>query len=143
MKTKLLTADKQKTFVVVLSSGDEVMTCLLSFAKQQQLHASQFTAIGAFSKATLGFFDFVIKDYQKIGIAEQVEVLSLTGDLSLYNGEPKPHAHVVLGKRDGTAHGGHLIEATVHPTLELILTESPTYLQRVVDTNSGLPLIKI
>jgi len=143
MKTKLLTADKQKTFVVVLSSGDEVMTCLLSFAKQQQLHASQFTAIGAFSKATLGFFDFTIKDYQKIKVAEQVEVLSLTGDISLYNGEPKLHAHVVLGKRDGTAHGRHLIEATVHPTLELILTESPAYLQRVVDTNSGLPLIKI
>lgn len=143
MKTKLLTADKQKTFAVVLNSGDDVMKCLLSFAKQQQLHASQFTGIGAFSNATLGFFDFAIKDYQKIGIGEQVEVLSLTGDLSMYKGEPKLHVHVVLGKRDGSAHGGHLLEATVHPTLELILTESPAYLNRELDRDSGLPLLKI
>ena len=143
MKAKLLSADKQKTFAVVLSSGDEVMQCLLSFAKQQQLHAAQFTGIGAFSNATLGFFNFAIKDYQKIEISEQVEVLNLTGDISLYKGEPKLHAHVVLGKRDGTAHGGHLLEATVHPTLELILTESPAYLKREVDIDTGLPLIKI
>ena len=74
---------------------------------------------------------------------EQAEVLSLVGDISMYKDEQKLHAHIVLGKADGTAHGGHLMEATVHPTLEIIITESPIYLEREIDKESGLALIKI
>lgn len=143
MKFKLLNPGEQKTFAVILASGDEVKESILSFAKEQKLHASQFTAIGAFSKATLGYFDFSIKDYRKIEFDEQVEVLSVAGDISMYKDEFKVHAHVVIGKKDGTAHGGHLLEAIVHPTLEIIVTESPAYLCREIDTESGLPLIKI
>jgi len=143
MNFKLLNADKQKTYVIILDSGDEAMQCIKSFAKEKNLKASQFNAIGAFNKATLGFFDFNIKDYKKIEINEQVEVLNITGDISLYNDEVKIHAHVVLGKNDGTAHGGHLLKAIVHPTLEIILTESPAYLERRMDENAHIPLIKI
>jgi predicted DNA-binding protein with PD1-like motif len=95
------------------------------------------------SEATLGFFNFEIKDYKKINVNEQTEVLSLLGDVSLYNNKPKIHAHIVLGKEDGTAHGGHLLEGTVHPTLEIILTESPAHLERQMDEEIGIPLIKI
>ena len=143
MHYKLLNEDKQKTFAVILNSGDEVMSALQSFAKEQKLKASQFNAIGAFSKATLGFFDFSIKDYKKIEINEQVEVLNITGDISFYNNEIKIHAHAVVGKGDGTAHGGHLLKAHVHPTLEIILIESPAYLVREMDKESHIPLIKI
>ena len=122
---------------------NEVMEQLKNFAKDQKLRASQFTAIGAFSEAIVGFFDFSIKDYEKTPIQEQVEVLVLTGDISLFKDEYKVHAHVVLGKRDGTAHGGHLVKAIVHPTLEIILNESPTYLRREMDKESEIPLIKI
>lgn len=143
MRYKLLNADKQKTYAIILDSGNEVMSSIESFAKQENLKASQFTAIGAFSKATLGFFDFAIKDYVKIEIDEQVEVLNITGDISLFKNEVKIHAHAVVGKKDGTAHGGHLLKAIAHPTLEIILTESPSYLQREMDTESHIPLIKI
>jgi predicted DNA-binding protein with PD1-like motif len=127
--------------MLVLSSGDEASGCLSSFARDHQLHASHFTAIGAFSSAVVGYFDWEKKDYQKIAIDEQVEVLSLIGDVSLGNGEPKIHAHVVLGKSDGTAHGGHLLSGNVRPTLEVVLTESPAYLRRRYDPESGLALI--
>ena len=143
MKFKLLNNDKQKTYAVILDSGEEVMQCIQSFAKQQNLKASQFSAIGAFSKATLGFFDFDIKDYRKNEVNEQVEVLNVAGDISLYNNEIKIHAHVVLGKKDSAACGGHLLKAIVHPTLEIILTESPSYLEREMDKDSQIPLIKI
>jgi predicted DNA-binding protein with PD1-like motif len=126
-----------------MDSGDEVMEELKKFAKSQRLKASQFTAIGAFSEAIVGIFDISIKDYEKIPIQEQAEVLVLTGDISLFKDEYKIHAHVVLGKRDGTAHGGHLIKAVVHPTLEIILNESPEYLKRDMDKESEIPLIKI
>jgi predicted DNA-binding protein with PD1-like motif len=142
MKASLLhEADGRRTFMLVLSSGDEGSGCLSSFARDHQLHASHFTAIGAFSSAVVGYFDWEKKDYQKIAIDEQVEVLSLIGDVSLGNGEPKIHAHVVLGKSDGTAHGGHLLSGNVRPTLEVVLTESPAYLRRRYDPESGLALI--
>jgi predicted DNA-binding protein with PD1-like motif len=143
MKYQLINDDQQKTFAVILESGEEVMQKIMEFAKAQKISASQFTAIGAFSETIVGFFDFSIKDYKKIPFKQQMEVLTLNGDITLFKGEYKIHAHVVLGKEDGSAHGGHLLKATVHPTLELILNESPAYLSREMDKESGLALIKI
>jgi predicted DNA-binding protein with PD1-like motif len=143
MKFKLLNDDGQKTFALVLDTGDEVTSCIADFAKKQGISAAQFTGIGACSGATLGFFDIAVKEYKKIVVTEQTEVLSLLGDLSLYKNEPKLHAHVVLGKKDGTAHGGHLLQAIARPTVEIILTESPAYLKRKMDDATGIPLISI
>ena len=117
---------------------------LIAFAKDQHLGASHFTAIGAFSSATLGYFDWQTKEYQRIPVREQVEVLSLLGDIALKeNGEPEVHTHVVVGKADGTAHGGHLLEAYVRPTLEVIVVESPVHLHRTFDPESSLALIRL
>lgn len=143
MKYKLLNRSNVVTYALIFDSGDEVMQILKSFANEHSLKASRFTAIGAFSCVELGFFDFSIKDYKKIPVQEQVEVLSLLGDIALYGNESAVHAHVVVGKSDGMAMGGHLLKAIVHPTLEVILEESPGYLQRSMDVTTGLPLIKI
>ena len=91
----------------------------------------------------LGYFDWEKKDYTRIPIEEQVEVLALVGDIASNDGEPKLHPHVVVGKADGTAHGGHLLEAHVRPTLEVIITESPAHLQRCSDPETGLALIRL
>lgn len=144
MKEKLLHEESgQKTFAVVCDTGDEVAAGLLAFAKEKGLAGSHFTAIGALSDVTLGFFDWDTKDYQKLQINEQVEVLSLIGDIALNKGEPKVHAHIVVSKSDGTAHGGHLIEAHVRPTLEVILVESPEHMVRQFDEKTGLALINL
>ena len=141
MKAKLVHEAEQKTFVLIFDKEDEFVQTLTQFAKDNKLDASHFTAIGAFRRALLGFFDREKKDYAKIPINEQVEVLSLIGDIALDGEDPKIHAHVVVGKADGTAHGGHIIEARVWPTLEVVLTESPKYLRRNVDRETGLALI--
>ena len=143
MKTKLIHDDGEKTFALIFDKGDEVASGLLAFAKENKLSASHFTAIGAFERVTLGFFERERKDYKKIPIDEQVEVLSLVGDIASDGDEPKVHAHVVVGKADGTAHGGHLLEASVWPTLEVILVESPEHLRRKVDKETGLALISL
>ena len=143
MKSKLINGGGEKTFVIVFDTGDEVVAGLLDFAKEHKLAAS-LTAIGAFERVTLGFFESERKDYKKIPINEQVEVMSLVGNISLEeNGEPKVHAHVVVGKSDGTAHGGHLLEAHVRPTLEVILVESPATLRRKLNAEVGLALIDL
>jgi uncharacterized protein len=91
----------------------------------------------------LGYFDWEKKDYLRIAVDEQVEVVSLIGDVALEKGQPKLHAHAVVGKRSGAAMAGHLLEGHVRPTLELVLTESPAQLRREFDAESGLALIKL
>lgn len=143
MKSKLLSEQGERTFAVVFATGDEVAGGLRKFAEENRLSASHFTAIGAFERVTLGYFDWQEKDYRRIPLLEQVEVLSLIGDIALADGKPKVHAHVVVGKADGTAHGGHLLEAYVRPTLEVVLVESPGHLRRSLDRDSGLALIDL
>jgi len=142
MKSTLIDQrDGLRRFVVVLAAGDEVIQALTSFAAEHQLGGSQFTAIGAFSRAVVAYFDWSAKQYRHIRIDDQVEVLSLLGDIALDGSKPKIHAHTVLGKSDATAHGGHLIEAIVRPTLEVVVTELPRKLHRRFDPESGLALI--
>ncbi len=144
MKSKLLhSAEGEKSFALVLDAGDEVVSEITTFARDNGLDAARLTAIGAFSGATLGYFDVERKEYEKIPLEEQVEVLSLVGDIALNRGEPQLHAHVVLGKRDGTAMGGHLLEARVRPTLEVILIESPEHMRKKIDAQTGLALIDL
>jgi predicted DNA-binding protein with PD1-like motif len=143
MKDKLINQVPERTFALVFDRGDEVMSVLERFAGEHGLTAGRLTAIGALERATLGYFDWERKDYERIPVNEQVEVLSLVGDVALDRGKPKLHIHAVLGRRDGTTLGGHLLEALVRPTLEVLLIDSPGYLQRERDPASGLALINI
>lgn len=142
MRAQVLNDADERTFVLVFDIGDDPMAGLTAFARERSLKASRFTAIGAFSEATLGYFDWARKDYERIDVKEQVEVLALLGDIALAGDEPKVHAHIVLGRRDGSTRGGHLLAARVRPTLEVVLTESPGHLRRVYDPESRLALIK-
>lgn len=144
MKWKQLQDGELRSFALVFDTGDEVIETLTRFAREQDLSASSFTGLGALEDATLGYFDWERKDYDRIPIREQVEVVSFVGDVTLgEKGEPKLHPHIVLAKRDGSAHGGHLLEAHVRPTLEIVLTETPAHLHRETDPETGLALIRI
>ena len=142
MKTKLIHDGPQKTYVLVLEKGDEAVRSIEGFARDNNLGAAQITGIGAFSDAVLGFFEWEKKDYRKIPVREQVEVVSFVGDVAVGpDGKPALHPHVVVSKADGAAMGGHLLEAHVRPTLEIVLTESPQHLHKRKDAESGLALI--
>lgn len=132
-----------KTYAVIFEIGDEVASGLAQFAEQQHLTASHFTAIGAFQDVVLGYLDWDKKDYKRIPVNEQVEVLSLVGDVALDQGKLKVHAHVVVGTSEGAARGGRLFEAHVRPTLEVILTEAPGELRKSYDPLPRLDLIDL
>jgi len=143
MKSKVVTPGRERTFVLVCETGDQPVRELLDFARRENLTSGHFTAIGAFEDVTLGYFDWSSKDYIRIPIHEQVEVLSLVGDIAIEGGAPRVHAHAVVGKRDGTAHGGHLLEARVRPTLEIVLVQPPGHLRRRFDPQTRLALIDV
>jgi predicted DNA-binding protein with PD1-like motif len=145
MKHKLLNDDNgQRTFAVVLDTGDEVLACLQAFVTAHRITAAQITAIGAFSRVTLKYFDCERKAYLDNEVSEQVEVASLIGDVAVApSGEAAIHLHAVVGTREGSAMAGHLGKALVRPTLEVVVTESPAHLQKRSDPQSGLALIRL
>ena len=143
MRAKLLHENGERTYALVFDKGDTVLPELEAFAREHHVTAARFTAIGAFSSVTLGYFDRDRSEYLEIPVEEQVEALSLLGDIAEHDGEPKVHAHVVVGLRDGSTRGGHLLAARVWPTLEVILDESPQHLRKREDPETGLPLIDL
>ena len=143
MRYKLVD-EKPKTFVLVFDTNDELAQGLKEFASKQKLASASFKAIGALSSVKLGWLNWKTKQYEpSVSLDEQVELLSLIGDVALKDGEPRVHAHAVVGKRDGTAHGGHLLQAHIRPTCEVVLTESPAHLKKEFDPAAGIALIKL
>jgi uncharacterized protein len=140
-KAALLSDGDAKTYLLVFRTGQEVMRGLLAFASKHKLAAGHLTGIGAVSDTVIGYFDPQKEEYLRNHEKGQAEVLSLTGNLALYKGEPFFHVHVALGLRDGSARGGHLFEATVRPTVELVLNTYPNPVRRKVDSETGLPLL--
>jgi len=130
-----------KNYAIILAKEDEAMSGLTDFAKQYQIKSARFTAIGAFSNATVAWFDESRKQFKLVPINQQMELVSMIGDVALSNNKPVVHTHVALASSDGTVRGGHQIEAHVFPTLELFLTAYPTALEKKLDEPTGLMLI--
>ena len=145
MKSRLVSeAGGQRTFVVVLHPGEEAFAALTAFAIDQGVDSASLTAIGAFERAIVGWFDPNAKTYRKIPIDEQCEVPSAIGDVALGDdGKPSLHVHTVLGLSDGTTRGGHLLQAMVRPTLEVTLAEAPGHLRRSRRPELGVALIDL
>jgi hypothetical protein len=133
----------RRVVVAVFAKGEEALAGITEVARSHHLDAAQITAVGAFAHAEVGYFDRDKTDYVRIPVDEQVEVLSLLGDVAEQDGEPVVHSHVVLGRRDGSVVGGHLLAGEVWPTLEVILTEVAPALAKRVDPETGLALIDL
>ena len=142
MKVRLLSEKGGvKNYAIILAKGDEVMSGLTDFARQNKVTSASFTAIGAFSHATVAWFDDGRKEFKLIPIEQQVELVSMIGDIALVNDQPAVHTHVAVASSDGTVRGGHVINAFVFPTLELFMTVYPTPLHKESDKATGLKLI--
>jgi predicted DNA-binding protein with PD1-like motif len=142
MQVQLLNpGDPTKQYAVILYQGDEAFSGLLEFAEKYQVTSAHFTAIGALSGATVGWFDPQRKMYKKIPIVGQHEVIGMSGDIALYQGKPVVHTHMVVGSSDGTMRGGHVLDAYVSPTLEVMVTVDPIAMQKRFDPATDLTLI--
>ena len=143
MKYKVVEDADVVTYVVVCDPGDEAVAALNEFARAEDLEAASISAVGAFEHAVVGWFDRAAKDYRRIPVDEQCEVLSLLGDVAEGQDGPILHVHTVLGLSDGTTRGGHLLEGKVFPTLEVVVTETPAELRKVLRPDIGIALIDL
>src|SRR5207302_2185378 len=142
MKVQLLNpGEPTKQYAVIFYQGDEAFSGLLEFADKYHITSAHFTAIGALNRATLGWFDPQRKMYKKIPVQGQHEVIGMSGDIALYQGKPVVHAHMVVGSPDGTTRAGHILEAYVSPTLEVMLAVDPIAMHKRFDPETDLTLI--
>src|SRR5919198_532753 len=121
MRAELLGEREVRTFLLVFETGEEAVAGLLKFAREYGVAGAHFTAIGSFERATLRYFDVGKKEDERIEINEQVGV----------------------GRGDGTAQGGHLLEGRVRPTLEIFLADTGRTTRRRLDEATNLPLIDL
>src|SRR5271157_4018620 len=142
MQVQLLNpGEPAKQYAVIFYQGDEAFSGLLEFAERYHVTSAHFTAIGALNGATLGWFDPQRKMYKKIPINGQHEVIGMSGDIALYQGKPVVHTHMVVGTSDGTTRAGHVLDAYVSPTLEVMVTVNPVAMQKRLDPETDLTLI--
>jgi len=142
MQVELLNpGEPTKQYAVIFYQGDEAFSGLLEFAEKHHVTSAHFTAIGALNKATLGWFDPQRKMYKKIPINGQHEVIAMSGDIALYQGNPVVHTHMVVGSPDGTTRAGHVLDAYVSPTLEVMVTVDPIAMHKRFDPETDLTLI--
>jgi uncharacterized protein len=144
MKSRTLVEGRERTFVLILDSAEEAFGALSKFANQENITGAAVTAIGAFERAKVGWFDFDAKKYKPISVNDQCEVLSLLGDIAEGDdGKASLHLHAVLGLSDGSVRGGHLLEGIVRPTLEVTITETAAHLRRKKRSDLGIALIQL
>jgi predicted DNA-binding protein with PD1-like motif len=144
MKSKSLNDGVERTFVLILDQGEEAFKTITDFANREKITGASVSAIGAFSKAKVGWFDLSAKRYKPIDVTEQCEVLSLIGDVAQGDdGNASLHLHAVLGLQDGTVRGGHFLSGSVQPTLEVTITESVVHLRRKKRADLGIALISV
>lgn len=145
MKSKLAwAAAGERVYVVVLDAGEEAFAAITRFAGDCGLSGASITALGAFERAVVGWFDLAGKNYRRIPVDQQCEAVSLIGDIARgEDGKPSVHLHAVLGLPDGATRGGHFLEGIVRPTLEVTIVETPAHLCRTRRPELGLALIDL
>jgi predicted DNA-binding protein with PD1-like motif len=134
-------AEDEDVYAIIFHKDDEVLSGLTDFAAAHGIGDAHFTAIGAASGAVLGYLDLSEKLYHPIRVNEQVEVLSLMGDVATFDGKPSVHMHTILGRRDGSTVGGHIWRLVANPTLEVFMTVNRAPLVKKPDPASGMRLI--
>jgi predicted DNA-binding protein with PD1-like motif len=140
----MLYTKKGTGFVLRLEQGDDILKTLRQFAEAKKLHAAFFEGIGSLYKARLGHYDFQdTKTYKYETFDEDLEILSLSGNVSTMNQHALPHAHATLGRRDFTVIGGHLEEGSLANMVEINLAKLPGKLEKAKDTNVGLNLLQL
>jgi len=134
--------DVGRIMLIRVKHDSEIIKFVTELAKNNAIVSATFTAIGALKWAKLGFYDQEKHEYSETSLLTPQEVASCIGNISLKEGEPFVHAHIVLADQNGNTKAGHLLEGKVFAA-EIHLTELIGEVVRKNDAVTGLSLWKI
>ena len=139
MEYKKLNAEK---ILVRLDKDDEIVAALAEIAAKESITLAMVQGLGAVKKVVMGAYNVPRQEYNRNTIEGVFEMLSLTGTMDTMKGEPYSHFHIVVGDENGRAWGGHLNEAIVSATAEIIVTLLPGNVDREKNGEVGLNVWK-
>ena len=124
-------------------SGERLVTPLVEWLGHESVGYAALSGLGAVSHATISYWNAETKKYETHELDEQMEVVSLIGNVTLKDGQPFIHAHASLGRRDLSLVGGHVNDLHVHPTLEIWLRPEAEPVHRALDESCGLYVMQL
>ena len=130
------------SLVIRIDSGEPILKTILSILKREKIYAGVITGIGSVSSATLRFFDTRTKTYVDREFTGLFEIVSLTGNISMMDDKAYLHCHACLGDKDYKAIAGHLLEAVVGATCEIVIIQVDVKIGRKFDEKVGLNLFE-
>lgn len=129
------------TYIVRMDKGEEILATLQAFAEKEGVKHASVTALGAVNDFTIGVFDTAAKVYKANRFQGVYEIVSLVGTINTKDGAFYAHLHMCAGDEQGHAFGGHLNEAHISATAELVVRCLPGRTERRFDDEVGLNLI--
>ena len=130
-------------YVLRLESGDDILLSIRQFATAKRLSAGLIEGIGSLNKVKLGHYDFKTRKYSYETFEDDLEILTLSGNIASMNRQPLPHVHVTLGRRDFSVIGGHMDEGSSANMVEIGIWKLPGKLVKTKDNQIGLNVLQL
>tara|TARA_B110000014_G_C20008474_1_gene522814 strand:- start:490 stop:924 length:435 start_codon:yes stop_codon:yes gene_type:complete len=131
----------EKDYFIYVEKNEKVMDTITRFCMDKDIRNAKLSGIGAVKETEIGAYDTVAKEYIRKDFPDVLELISLEGNVTLKEGSPFVHAHVVLSDHQMSTLGGHLFETTVAAVGEFFLREFDGDAHREVNLDVGLPCI--
>lgn len=130
-------------YLIRIDKDEKIIASLTEFIDKEKVKAGYFSGVGAVSHCTTKLYNYEKKEYIEQNFQEKMEITSLTGNIALFNGKPVIHAHINLGDSEMNIRGGHLQEAVVGSTCEIVLNVFDMEIKRKPDEDTGLNILDL
>ena len=135
--------DRNQRYVVSLDNHVEMVEAIMAFCKKMEIKAGHISGLGATNLATFRYLDPSTMQYVDKTFGEQMEITSITGNISQKDGEPYLHIHLTCSRSDYSCVGGHLLSARISGACELLIDVfRNTTVGREKDPETGLNMYK-
>lgn len=134
---------KNKMFLVRLEKGEKVNSSIKKFCEKLGIGNIAFIGLGAVENPTVAQYQIDKRKYKQKTLKGMFEALSFVGDVAVFEGHPLVHGHISLSDEQMRAFGGHLVEATVSATFEIIIQDLGSKKVKRYDEETGLKLFKL
>lgn len=141
-KVRMEYRKEDNQIIVRLARGDLVIESLTQLAKEQDLRGGFFVGLGAVDQVELAHYSVEDQQYETKKFSQPFEVTNLTGSLAWFNEDPVVHCHITVADQTMKSFGGHLVEARVSGTLEILLTQTQPLVKQV-DASTGLKIFDL
>ena len=129
------------TYVLRVEKGNDALEEVQKFCSENQITAGFFRAIGSTSRITISWYDLEKKEYIDKRMQETLEIVSLTGNVALLNGQAYIHAHGCFSNEAMQTFAGHVKKLEVGATCEIVLEKLEGTMERTYSEDIGLNLL--